>query len=253
MLAPPSRSTWTWHRRLGLAILLPLAWWTGTALVFALRPIDEVRGRTWSTGRTVEPAPLDPGRLPAAGALAGATAVAIRRVEGRQVAVLERGAAGPEVLDLETGASLGGAIPAAWAEAAARRDFAGPFEAEAIYLVPRDGPARRVAGAGPAELPPPEEYAGPRPAYAVHVRGPLGMRLYVDALDGTVRSRRTSTWRLYDLAFQLHALDFLPDAGKRALMALVVAGWLALGVTGSRLALAWLRRRAASRGAAPPA
>ncbi len=155
MLAPPTRSTWTWHRWLGLAVLAPLLWWTGTALVFALRPMDEVRGRTWSTGHAAEPAPLDPARQPPAAALTGATAVAVRRVEGRQVAVVERGAAGPEVLDLETGASLGGAIPAAWAEAAARRDFAGHFEAEAIYLVPREGPARRVAGAGPPELPAP--------------------------------------------------------------------------------------------------
>jgi hypothetical protein len=71
------------------------------------------------------------------------------------------------------------------------------------------------------------------------------MHLYVDALDGAVRARRTSLWRLYDGAFRLHGLDFLPDYAKRAVMWLVIAGWLALGVTGFRLARAWLGRRAA--------
>jgi len=249
----PARSTWTWHRRLGLAVLLPLLWWSLTALVFALRPMDEIRGRTLSRGPAPAPAPLDPARLPAAAALAGATAVTIRVVEGRQVAVVERGAAAPEVLELAGGRSLGPAIPLEWALAAARRDFAGPFEVEAAYLLPREGPTRRVAGAGPEVVEPPEEYAGPRPAYALHLAGPGGVRVYVDALDGAVRARRTAAWRLYDLAFRLHALDFLPDGAKRAAIAAVVAGWLALGATGLRLALAWLRRRAAGPRASPPA
>lgn len=243
MPTPPSRGTWTWHRRLGLLLLLPLAWWTLTALVFALRPIEEVRGRTWSTGGAAASPPLEPGlRLPPE-ALAGATSVTLRRVEGRQVAVVERGQEGPEVLDLDAGRSLGGAIPLEWALAAARRDFAGAFVPEAVFLHERSGAGRRVGGGVPAEVERPEEYAGPLPAYAVHLRGQPGMHLYVDALDGTVRARRTSLWRLYDGAFRLHGLEFLPDGAKRAVMALVVAGWLALGVTGLRLALAWLRRR----------
>jgi hypothetical protein len=243
-MASPSRATWTWHRRLGLCLLLPLLWWTLTALVFALRPIEEVRGRTWSTGKVAEAAPLDAALPLPAGALEGATAVAVRRVEGRQVAVVERGEAEPEVHDLAADRPLGAAIPLEWALEAARRDFSGAFDPEVTYLHPRRGPGQRVAGAGPGEVERPDEYAGPLPAYAVHLRGWPGLHLYVDALDGTVRARRTSLWRLYDGAFRLHGLDFLPDGAKRAVMALVIAGWLALGVTGLRLALAWLRRRA---------
>jgi hypothetical protein len=244
MPTPPARSTWTWHRWLGLCLLLPLAWWTLTALVFALRPIEEVRGRTWSTGQVAATPPLDPSLPLPADALTGATAVAVRRVEGRQVAVVERAEAAPEVHDLAEGRPLGAAIPLEWALEAARRDFAGAFAPEAVYLHPRRGAGRRVAGEGPAEVERPEEYAGPWPAYAIHLRGQPGMHLYVDALDGVVRARRTSLWRLYDGAFRLHGLDFLPDGAKRAVMAAVVAGWLALGLTGLRLARAWLRRRA---------
>jgi len=70
MNRPPTRRLWTWHRWLGLSLLLPLLWWTATALVFVLRPIEEVRGRTWSSGRKAEPVVLAPGLLPAPAALA---------------------------------------------------------------------------------------------------------------------------------------------------------------------------------------
>jgi len=251
MARPPSaRACWTCHRRLALAILLPLVWWTGTALVFALRPIEEIRGRTWSTGRKAEPATLGAASLPGPEALKGVQSLAIRIVEGHQVVVLDRGAGeAPEILDQSDGRRLGAAIPVAWALDAARRDFAGPFEPESVYLFPRQGVGQRVAGAGPDGLERPGEYGGPLPAYAILLRGWPGMHLYVDAVDGEIRARRTSLWRLYDGAFQLHALDFLPDWAKRALMALVVLAWAGLGVTGLVLAVTWLRRPAPRRGA----
>ena len=237
------RRLWTWHRWLGLSILLPLLWWTLTALVFALRPMDEIHGQTWSTGRKAAPAALTALALPSPGALAGAHSFSARVVEGRQVLLVERGpAAEPEVLDLATGQPLGGAIPLDLALAAARRDFAGSFDLESAYLYPRSGPGQRLQGEGPATRAMPEEYLGPRPAYGITLRGWPGMHLYVDGLDGTVKARRTFTWRVYDLAFQLHALDFLPDGGKRAVMALVVASWLALGASGLWLLARWLQR-----------
>lgn len=251
MPTAPRRSYWTWHRWLGLGVLLPLLWWTGTALVFALRPMEEIHGLTYASGRRAETTPLAPGLLPAPGALDGVTAVTVRRVEGHQVALLERGQGAPEVVDLEAGRPLGGAIPLEWALAAARRDFGGAFDLEVAYLHPRSGPARRVAGDGPETVARAEEYAGPLPAYAIHLRGWPRMHLWVDALGGEVRSRRTATWRLYDLAFRLHALDFLPDGAKRAVMWLVVVAWLALGATGLRLAVVWLGRRARPRRPAP--
>lgn len=238
-----ARRYWAWHRWLGLALLLPLVWWTATALVFVLRPIEETRGRSWSTGRTAEPATLAAVQLPAPAALLGVRRLTVGVVEGHQIVVLDRGKdLEPEVFDQAGGHFLGGAIPLEWALDCARRDFDGPFDPGAVYLVPRLGPARLVSGAGPSEAARPDEYAGPLPAYAVHLRGAPGMRLYVDGLDGEIRARRTTWWRFYDWAFRLHALDFLPDGGKRVVIWLVVIAWLALGATGLKLAVTWLRR-----------
>jgi hypothetical protein len=69
---PPSRRFWTWHRWLGLTILLPLVWWTGTALVFALRPIEEIRGRTYGAPARSDLASLT-GAQPGRHRLAAAT------------------------------------------------------------------------------------------------------------------------------------------------------------------------------------
>lgn len=241
--SPNARRYWSWHRWLGLALLLPLVWWAATALVFVVRPIDETRGRIWSTGRTADPATLVAVRLPAAEALVGVRRLTVGVVEGHQVLVLDRGKEHePEVYDQASGHALGAAIPPEWALDGARRDFDGPFNPDAVYLLPRQGPARLVLGAGPSEAARTDEYAGPLPAYAVHLRGAPGMRLYVDALDGEIRARRTSWWRLYDWAFRLHALDFLPDGAKRAVIWLVVLAWFGLGATGLKLAVTWLRR-----------
>lgn len=247
MPTPPTRRLWSWHRWLGVGLLLPLLWWTGTALVFALRPIEEIRGRTWSTGARPEATRLRAGALPSPASL-NALTVTARVVEGVELLVVERGPdQEPELLELTTGRSLGGALPLEAARAIARRDFRGSFEVEAAWLYPRAGAGRRVLGDGPETRPLPSEYAGPRPVYAFELRGQPGMHLYVDALDGEIRARRTAWWRFYDGAFQLHALDFLPDGAKRVALAAVVACWLALGVTGVRLAAAWWRRRGATR------
>lgn len=239
-----SRGMGVWHRRLGYAILLPLPFWMGTALVFALWPIRTVRGTAASTGRTPPVPGLEAWMLPPAERIAGARTVVLRHAEGHPVAVIER-AEGTEVWDLPSGRSLGPVLPLAWAREAAQRDFAGPYEEEAVYLFPRSGPGQRVAGSGPARLAPPEEYGGPRPAYAFHLRAGR-TRLYVDALGGEVRARRNAIWRFYDLAFRLHSFEFTGDGAKRAVLGAVALLWFALGATGLLLAARTWGRRSSS-------
>ncbi len=232
-----------WHLWLGVALLIPLLWWVGTAVVFALWPIETVRGKALSTGNPVPTVPLGPDALPTSEMVIGAQAVTLRTVEGNPVAIIQRGGS-PEVWDLKTKSRLGPMIPLPWARASAERDFHGDFKATEVHLYDSHGRGRRLEPtAGPrSELP--SEYAGPLPVYAFHLGTGPNMHLYVDALTGEVRARRTSIWRFYDLCFRLHSLEFTPDLAKRVLILAVGGCWIALGGTGLVMASRIWKRKA---------
>lgn len=234
------RKIWNWHLWLGVIVLAPLVFWLGTALVFAIWPIETVRGKSLSTGQSRKPVPLHGWMSPPPEAMEGAISVALRIVEGHPVALVDRGD-GTEVWELSEKKRLGPVIPLSWAREAARRDFGGTYEEESVYLFPRSGNGQRVAGSGPETLGLPDEYAGPRPVYGFRLRHG-GMHLYVDALSGEVRARRRGIWRIYDFAFRLHSLEFLSDGTKRALMLGMVALGLVLSATGLAMAVKRLRR-----------
>ena len=238
------RKLWNWHLWLGLGLLLPLLWWMGTAVVFALWPIEEVRGRTFSTGQKAPTGTLRSGMGVPPELLEGARAVTLRNVEGHPVAIVERD---PKALlwDLEARQPLGECIPLPWAQAAAQRDYKGSFALEAVYLYPQQGPGQRASGSGPLVQPLPSEYTGPLPVYAFHLQRGPAMHLYVDALSGEVRARRTRVWRFYDWCFRLHSLEIVGDGTKRILTLAICALWFGLGSTG--LFMAWRRLRKSPR------
>lgn len=238
------RKVWTWHLWLGVGLVLPLIWWLGTAIVFIVWPMDVVRGRHLTSVEVAAAAPLPPGLQIPSSLLEGSQSLSVRRVEGHIVAVAGR-KSGPQVWDLERGEALGSSLPLGWVEQGARRHFKGPFPLEAIYLYGPDGTGKRMSGTGPDSLPPPAEFAGPFPAYAFHLATGPSAHLYLDALTGEVRQRRTAIWRAYDLAFRLHSLDFASEPVRRTLMALVgLAGLLTTG-TGASMAWKRLKRRPA--------
>lgn len=212
----------------------------GSALVFILWPIRTVRGAAASTGLTAPASTLQGWMVPPPDRIAGARSVTLRHAEGHPVAILDRGDT-TEIWDLAAQRSLGPSLPLPWARMAAQRDFSGPYEETAVYLFPRTGPGNLVAGTGASSLLPPEEYPGPRPAYAFHLR-PGATRLYVDALGGEIRARRNGIWRAYDFAFRLHSFEFTNDGTKRLVLAAVLGLWLLLGTTGLLMAARKWRR-----------
>lgn len=234
------RRIWSWHLWMGVALLLPLLWWTATALVFSLWPIEAVRGTTLARSGASAPERLTAGPLPPAELMAGARSLRILPLQGRVLAVADHGDR-TEVWDLAGPVRLGEVLPLEFALEAARRDLAAPQAPESAYLLGREGGARRLLGQGPEHMTDPAEYAGPRPAYVLHYPGTTGLHLYVDALDGQVRARRRTIWRVYDFAFRLHSFEFTADGPKRAVQLAVCLLWLALGVTGS--VMAWRRLR----------
>lgn len=238
------RLLWRGHLWLGVALLLPLLWWTGTALVFSLWPIATIRGTTLARGGATPEVRLSGAHVPPAHLLPGARSLRVVPVRGRVLALVDRGPE-TEVWDLEAQRSLGPVIPLAWALDLAAADLAQASEPDAVYLLTRADGMHRILGSGPERAPLPTEYAGPLPAYAIHHPGRAGVHLYVDALDGQVRARRRALWRFYDLAFRLHSFEFTGDGLKRFVQLSVCLLWLALGVTGARMA--WQRLRPARR------
>ncbi len=233
------RKVWNWHLWLGVAVLAPLIFWLVTALIFALWPIEAIRGKNLSTGLNLAPALLQGEMSPPREALEGAISVTLRVVENHPLALVDRGNQ-TQVWNLSEKNLLGSVLPLAWAREAARRDFSGAYQEEAVYLFVRSGLGQRVAGLGPETLSLPREYAGPLPAYGFRLRDG-GMHIYVDALTGEVRARRRNIWRIYDFAFQLHSLEFLPDGVKRASMMAVAGLGLLLSITGLAMAVKRLR------------
>jgi hypothetical protein len=124
------------------------------------------------------------------------------------------------------------------AVAIARRDFAIEAAVASVELV-------TATGGG-------SEYRGkPLPAYRVDFDHPLGTRIYVSADRGAVTARRNDRWRLFDLLWMLHIMDYSDRddfntwwlQGVSALGLLtVVSGFVLAGMTSPRL-----RRRFSGR------
>lgn len=185
-----------WHRRISLLVGLQLLIWTASGLVFSLRPIAEIRGEHLMA----PPAP------PAAEVPVEAAARTFERL-------LERGAdhgAAPASLEWRRDRwvwRLGDSLH----DAASGEPLAELSEAEACAAA-----RAAVRGAGQvrraeriAETPARGEYrGGPAPAWRVDLDGPETVRVYLDARSGELLRLRTNGWRLYDLLWGFHIMDW---------------------------------------------
>lgn len=220
-----NRTLYAIHRWVSLAALLQLLVWTGTGLFFAVTPIEKVRGEDRTAAPPVAAVPWERvGALPVA-ALAGAEEVLLRVVDGRPLLVA-RGPGGRRwAVDAESGRAAG--FDAAAAERIARADQAGS---------PPARPAARIEEA-------PVEYRGrPLPAWRVDLDDGRGTRVYVDALTGAVTARRNGLWRLYDLLWGFHIMDW---GGRESFNNLWLVAFAALGLlTAATGSVVWVARAA---------
>lgn len=98
----------------------------------------------------------------------------------------------------------------------------------------------------------PFEYRRPNPSWRVSFDDGEGTRLYVNAQTGVIDARRNDMWRLFDVFWMLHIMDYRerenfnhPLVISMALLALltVLAGLSLLVIRMRRTVLAGLRRR----------
>jgi uncharacterized iron-regulated membrane protein len=219
----PSMSVRTYrkiHRWLGIVVGLQLLLWTAGGLFFSLNPIAKVRGETEkpappaldATAPAVSPeqALID---LMAHHPQAEVRTVTLRpHVEGAvyEIAYMERGESRWALADAATGELRGPVDREEALEIAARAYLPGSPVAE-VSLV--------------TEAAPGSEYRErPLPAYRVNFDDPLGTRLYVSVERGVVTARRNDRWRLFDLLWMLHIMDYQTRDNFNSLLLQVASG-----------------------------
>ncbi len=123
------------------------------------------------------------------------------------------------------------------ASALAQRRFAGSSAIERVeYLTSTNGH---------------HEYRGkPLPAYAITFRQPAHAIVYVAAQLGTVQSVRTDPWRIFDVLWMLHTMDYegRDDINNSILRAFSVLGLLTIssGFALYFVSSPWFRRKPTS-------
>lgn len=218
------------HRWVGLVVGLQLLAWIVGGFYFSFVPIEEVRGR-WLVEQP-DPVPVTGRvRLPpdlAAGQCTGARLrTDLPRAPGRPVWVLEC-ADGTRVHDGITGEPMA------------------PLDAQRVRsLGARLGGVAALDASLLKQAPPGAEFRGaPLPIWQVSLEHPQSPRLYLSPETGELHAVRTDTWRLFDLLWGLHIMDW-DDRDDFNHLLLQGAALLALVSTGSGLwlAFAYYRRR----------
>lgn len=182
------------HKWLALIVGLQIVLWVAGGLVMSVLPLERVRGE-----HTIAAAPGY--ALPLDQVLAAEQAAAIAGLSGVETATLTRWHDGP-VWRFEAR----GATVVVDALSGLRRS---PVNAQTARDIARAGYA------GEAEISnveyfaaPPVEFRGGAPAWRVSFADGEGTRLYVDAASGEIAARRNDIWRLYDVFWMLHTMDY---------------------------------------------
>jgi uncharacterized iron-regulated membrane protein len=235
------------HKWVALVIGVQILLWIAGGVVMSVLPIEVVRGEHKVAERpppAFAPAELLP--LAGASAAAGLGALAEARLgtlEGDPVWRLAAVDGARTVVHARTGEVLS------------------PFDARDAERLARahltlDAPVADVTRFVDA----PDEYGGPLPTWRVRFDDTDATTVYVDAVAGRVTARRSTTWRVYDLFWRLHVMDYDDGAdfnhpliiGASAVALLVAISGLVLLVSrmrqSLRVTLATRRRRAAAGG-----
>jgi len=223
------------HKWIALLIGIQILAWVLGGLVFSILPIEEVRGEHKAAEWTVQP--FDPANiisLEAATEQAGIETIKeaeLGTMMGRpvwRVLVMGPTAEAPNeviTLDGRTGAALS-PIDEALATQIAKADYIGKGAFETIELV----------------LDPPTEYPHPGAAWVAKFDDRDNTTLYISPQSAEVKSRRSTTWRVFDFFWKLHVMDY-DDGESFNHPLLIIAALIALIVVLSGFTLLFIRIR----------
>lgn len=234
------------HRWMGIVVGIQLLFWTGSGLFFALNPIERVRGETEKVdlpalpdGLVFVPPTQAIDELRQQRGEIEITAVILRphlATAVYEIAYREGGLAGWALADPATG-RLRSPVGRDEAVEIAMADFSGPVRLKSVTRL-------TMAEGG-------SEYRGkPLPAVRVELDHPLGTRIYVSEDRGVVTARRNDRWRLFDLFWMFHIMDYqerddfntiVLQAASTLGLITVLSGFVLAAVTSPRLRK-WTRR-----------
>ncbi len=196
MATPTVNTVRQLHRWLGIVAAIQLLAWTGSGLYFSLIPIEQIRGegivRPESSYRLGHVRLVSPNAIIRARADLADVHVDQVQINQRLDNVIYVIKVEDQYLafNAETGAEM---QPLTEAQAIAVATSAVSMPITGINQI--------------TTVPPGGEYRGGElPAFQVSLKD--GTELYIGASTGQLRAVRTSEWRLYDLLWSLHIMDY---------------------------------------------
>ncbi|QVM82770.1 PepSY domain-containing protein [Novosphingobium decolorationis] len=180
------------HKWLAVCVGIQVLLWMGSGAIMSWLKIEHVRSEH-VIARTPGALPADapvPSWLANDGTL---VAVTTRAVNGQSVIEVRRRDGSAALHDPVSGRRLS-PLSARTASEIAQGAWKG---------APTD-----VQGVLPVRAPVGTEYGGPFPAWQVTFADPDRTRLYIDASSGAVLAARSDTWRVFDLVWGLHIMDW---------------------------------------------
>lgn len=224
------------HIWLGWLIGGQLLLWMLSGLLMTAMPINEVRGEHLKAPERNRPIAGIAGLLPPEALLSGtgpeADGLLLRMLEGRPVYLLLKGREPVALFDAQTGTPLR-IDEAGAARIAASRHVKGP-------------PVLSVARVDPQS--PPLEFRRDTPAFAVRLLDDDNSVFYIHAISGELLAVRTDRWRLFDIMWGLHIMDW---RGREDMNHPLLVGAAALGLLAVAGGITLLVSRALRRRGAP--
>ncbi len=228
------------HKWFGLVLALQFVLWMASGLIMSLLDHDKVQGHHHRAEGLEQASAWPAGSLSPADVLTGSSERPLRSVEaswvlGRPVYRL-RDDASNWLVDASSGRRV--SVDSATALVVAKADYVGRGRAGSPELM--HAPNLEVRGHS-------------APIWRVTFDDDDTTTIYVSGQDGKILERRNNAWRLFDIAWMLHIMDYTErDDFNNPLVVTAAAGGLWIALTGAWLLVASLRirRSAARRGVA---
>ena len=222
------------HRWVGVGVAVQLILWIAGGLVMASLDLQQVRGAHYAVEAAAVPLQAERIAVSPAQLLeqvdAEVSELRIMEWQGQAVYRLRLAASPsrPLLMSAETGRVLS-PLDETMARQVARADYSGPgqlISAQWLDEVPREARGRRA------------------PLWRVHFNDAIETAIYVSADSGQVVARRNNWWRLFDVVWMLHIMDYdTRDDFNHPLLVIAAASALLFALSGAvLLVLGWWPR-----------